>query len=206
MSQSALPFDWPADEEADSFIVAPSNETAVRHLESHARWPVRATVLVGPRKSGRSLLGRVFARRTGGRLIEDAEAVPELELFRAWNEAQDRKKPLLLIADQRPTDWTIKVPDLRSRLAATPVVELSDPDDGLIARLLARLLERRGVVIPREVVAYLVPRVPRSHVAILRLVEALDAGSLAQRRTLTVPFARQVLNGLWDTERGTAVG
>lgn len=202
MKQSALPFDWPAGEEDDDFVVSPSNAAAVRHLNSHARWPVAATVLTGPRKSGRSLLGRIFVLRTGGSLIENGERQDETELFHAWNRAQETRRPLLITADHWPSDWTIQLPDLRSRLMATPHVTLGDPDDQLIGQLLQRLLERRGIVLPEDVVNYLVPRVPRSHIAIIRLADALDAAALSERRALTVPFARQVLGRLWESKAG----
>lgn len=200
MRQNALPFDWPAGEEEDDFVVSPSNAAAVSHLNSHARWPVAASVLTGPRKSGRSLLGRIFVLRTGGTLIEGGERADETDLFHAWNLAQETRRPLLIVADHRPRDWTITLPDLRSRLMATPHVTLSDPDDQLIGQLLQRLLERRGIVLPEDVVSYLVPRVPRSHVAIIRLADALDAAALSERRALTVPFARQVLGRLWEAK------
>ena len=66
MNQMALPLGWPADERQEDFIVGESNARAVRHLEHWGTWPVMATILTGPRKSGRSLLGRLFARRSGG--------------------------------------------------------------------------------------------------------------------------------------------
>ena len=104
----------------------------------------RSFVLTGPRKSGRSLLGRIFVLRTGGTLIENGERIDETDLFHAWNGAQETRRPLLITADHWPADWTITLPDLRSRLMATPHVTLGDPDDELIRQLLQRLLERRG--------------------------------------------------------------
>ena len=40
------------------------NADAVRHLGHWSLWPVTATLLTGPRKSGRSLLGRIFAAKS----------------------------------------------------------------------------------------------------------------------------------------------
>ena len=64
-----------------------------------------ATLLTGPRKSGRSLLGRIFVRKTGGRLFDDAEEHDEEALFHAWNDAQARRRPLLIVADAPPPRW-----------------------------------------------------------------------------------------------------
>lgn len=72
MSQLALPFDWPADPRDDEFLVSDSNARAVQQLEHWSTWPVMAVVLTGPRKSGRSLLARIFAAKSGGEIIDDA--------------------------------------------------------------------------------------------------------------------------------------
>jgi hypothetical protein len=193
MSQIALPLDWPADDADDAFIVTASNMAAVRHLESPARWSVAATILTGPRKSGRSLLARIVSRRTGGTLIDDAERHDEIALFHAWNTAQSTRLPLVIVADRPPPEWQIGLPDLASRLAATPHVRFEAPDEDLIGRLVANLLERRGLAAGADVIAYVAPRIERTHHAVIGFVDALDAASLAAHRAVTVPLARAVL-------------
>lgn len=193
MSQIALPLDWPADDSNDAFIVTASNAVAVHRIHAFGTWPVSTMLLTGPRKSGRSLFGRLFAARAGGMLIDDAETRDETEIFHAWNEAQARRRPLLLIADAPPPAWQPSLADLRSRLSATPVVTFGDPDEALVQQLITHLLERRGIVVLPEVVAYLAPRMERSHRAIIAIVDKLDAASLSRRRPVTVPLAREVL-------------
>jgi hypothetical protein len=193
MIQPALPLDWPVDDGDAEFIVTASNRAAVTHLERPATWPVFATLLTGPRKSGRSLLARVFARRSGGRIIDDADRADERTVFSAWNEAQSLRRPLLMVAEVPPPAWKVALPDLASRLAATPTVTLGPPDDDLIGRLLAKQLERRGLDLTLEVRAYLIPRSPRSHHGVIALADALDTASLALRRGITIPLARDVL-------------
>jgi chromosomal replication initiation ATPase DnaA len=193
MNQIALPLDWPAAEERESFIVGISNEAAVRRIEAFGTWQVATMILSGPRKSGRSLFGRIFAQRAGAVLIDDAETRDETMIFHAWNDAQARRQPLLLVSDAAPPTWKVRLPDLRSRLAATPVVSFGDPDEGLIADLIAHLLERRGIMVTPELITYLNPRVERSHHAVINLVDRLDAASLSRHRPITVPLAREVL-------------
>jgi hypothetical protein len=196
MNQIALPLDWPADEGEGAFIVSSSNAAAVRHLHARGTWAVCATILTGPRKSGRSLLGRVIAAQTGGTLIDNAQNQDEERIFHAWNDAQRTRRPLVLIADASPPEWAVTLPDLRSRLAATPHVAIYDPDEALIERLIIMLLERRGLIPQHGVVNYLTPRVERSHHSVIALVDALDAASLAAHRAITVPLARAVLSSI----------
>jgi hypothetical protein len=193
MNQIALPLDWPVADREEDFLLSESNRAAFDHLTRWSLWPVMATLITGPRKSGRSLLGRIFARKTGGRLFDNAERHDEETLFHAWNDAQARRKPLLIVADMAPPAWEIALPDLRSRLAATPHVELGPPDDALIGQLILKLLGDRGVAAPPELADYLLPRIERSHVAVLAVVDALDQALLSHHRRMTVAMARKAL-------------
>ena len=158
--------------------------------------PVMATVLAGPRKSGRSRLGRIFIGQSGGTVFDDAERQPEEALFHAWNRAQSTRRPLLMIVDDGPARWEPRLPDLRSRLKASPHLAIAEPDDLLAADLIERLLGERGLPVPPEVLHYLQPRIERSYVAVLRLIDTLDDLSLARRQRLTVPLARRALQVL----------
>jgi chromosomal replication initiation ATPase DnaA len=193
MNQIALPLAWPVAEREEDFLLSDCNQAAFEHLRRWSTWPVMATLLTGPRKSGRSLLGRIFVRKTDGRLFDDAEDHDEERLFHAWNEAQSARRPLLIVADRPPAAWGIRLPDLRSRLGATPLIEIGGPDDRLLGQLVAKLLADRGLHVPPEVVEFLVPRVERSYVAAQRIVAALDEAMLSRPRRLTVPMAKQAL-------------
>ena len=194
VNQIALPLDWPVTDREEDFILSESNRAAFEHLRRWALWPVMATILTGPRKSGRSLLGRIFVRKTGGRLFDKAESHDEEALFHAWNDAQARRKPLLIVADAPPPRWPIALPDLRSRLAATPHVEIGPPDDELLGQLVVKLLADRGIAAPPDLPDYLVPRIERSHLAVLEVVDILDQVMLSHHRRMTVPLARKALD------------
>ena len=193
MGQIALPLDWPVADRDEDFLISDANRAAFDHFKRWSLWPVMATILTGPRKSGRSLLGRIFVRKTGGRLFDDAESHDEEALFHAWNEAQERRKPLLIIADAPPPAWQVTLPDLRSRLTATPQIRIEEPDDALLGDLIVKLLGDRGVAAPPELAEYLLPRIERSYVAVQRVVESLDRVMLLQHRRMTVPMARRAL-------------
>lgn len=194
MAQIALPLDWPVADRDEDFLISDSNRAAFDHLKRWSVWPVMATLVTGPRKSGRSLLGRLFVRKTGGRLFDNAEDHDEEAIFHAWNEAQLSRRPLLIVADAPPPIWQVTLPDLRSRLAATPHVALGEPDDRLIGDLVVKLLGDRGVAVPPEVPAWIVPRIERSYLAVQQAVAALDRALLSHHRRMTVAMARRALS------------
>jgi chromosomal replication initiation ATPase DnaA len=125
---------------------------------------------------------------------DDAERANEADIFHAWNRAQAEHKPLLIVADAAPPEWTPRLADLRSRLVATPVLRIDPPDDVLIPSLLARYFERRMLVAKPDLIAWIANRVERSHLALVRVADALedDAG---QRRSprLSIPAAKATL-------------
>jgi hypothetical protein len=194
MGQIALPLDWPVADKDEDFLLSGANRAAFDHLQRWTLWPVAATLITGPRKSGRSLLARIFVRKTGGRLFDDAERHEEEALFHAWNQAQETRRPLLIVADSPPPRWQITLPDLRSRLAATPQIEIGAPDDALIANLILKLLGDRGIAALPEVAEFIVPRIERSYVAVQQVVDALDRALLSGHGRMTVPLARRALS------------
>ena len=198
--QIALPFAWPADEDERDFIISDANRLAVKHLEHWSLWPVMATVLTGPRKSGRSLLGRIFASKTGGRFVDNADSQDEEKLFHAWNAAQAERRPLLLVADLPPAKWRLRLPDLRSRLLASPHVAIEEPDAPLMAGLIEKLLHARSLAAPPEVIRYVVPRIERSYIGIGRIVVALDEAALARRKAVSLKVARDALATMGVTD------
>jgi hypothetical protein len=193
VNQIALPFQWPVADSDEDFLISEANRDAFDHFKSWSTWPVMATLLTGPRKSGRSLLGRIFVRKTGGRLFDDAEDHDEEDIFHAWNDAQARRKPLLIVAAAPPPRWKVALPDLRSRLAATPQIEIQPPDDALLHALILKLLGDRGIAALPEIAEFLVPRIERSYVGVLKVIDTLDRAVLAHHKRLTVPVAKRAL-------------
>ncbi|HEX8443727.1 MAG TPA: chromosomal replication initiator DnaA [Allosphingosinicella sp.] len=193
MNQIALPLDWPVADGNGDFLIGEPNRLAFEHLKRWSLWPVPVSLLTGPRKSGRSLLGRIFVRKTGGRLFDDAERHDEERLFHAWNEAQAMRRPLLLIAHQVPPAWDIKLPDLRSRITATPQIRIDDPDDILLAQLITKLLGDRGLVVSPDVTEFLVPRIERSYLAVQQVVDVIDRAMLSSRGKMGLATVRRTL-------------
>ena len=203
--QIALPLDWPQAQDDSRFIISEANRAAFDHFRHWSLWPVKATLLTGPRRSGRSLLARAFVDRVHGRLLEHAERRDEEELFHAWNAAQDSGHPLVMIVDEVPPAWDVTLPDLRTRLAVTPIARIEQPDDALFRSIIRLLFADRGLHIPDEALKYIGDRVERSYWMAERVVEAIDRFAIAERARLSLPTIRRALadGGIIDA-RGAA--
>lgn len=117
----------------------------------------------------------------------------EHRLLHLHNMLRDRGGHLLLTGQTPPRRWELQLADLRSRLVSAPVAELGPPDDELIQAVLIKQFADRQLSVSPDVVRFLWPRMERSFDAARRLVDALDAASLARRKDITVPLARRVL-------------
>lgn len=191
--QIALPLDWPQSEGDQRFILSDANRAAFDHFRQWSLWPVKATILTGPRRSGRSLLARSFVERVGGRLFDDAEQRDEEELFHAWNQAQDSGRPLVMIAEQAPPVWQPALPDLKTRLAVTPSVAIGLPDDDLFAGLIQLHFADRGLHVPTDALRFMAQRLHRDYWTAERAVEAVDRFAIAERARLSLPTVRRAL-------------
>ncbi|HKY95706.1 MAG TPA: DnaA/Hda family protein [Kiloniellales bacterium] len=203
------------------FLPAAANEAALAFVDAWPAWSGPALVIHGPEGSGKSHLAAIWRARAtplvlapgaladqparallGGAqavLLEDLDralaerAAIEDALFSLWTALAERRGHLLLTARLPPARWTVRLPDLASRLRGAAAVAVAAPDEDLLAGLLLKLLNDRQVRIAPEVVRYLLPRIERSFGAVHRLAEALDRAALAEHREITVPLAKAVL-------------
>lgn len=198
MSQLALPLAG-GDEEDPSprIIIAPANDAVGKALAEPAAWPFRTAVLCGPPRSGKSLFGRWFAHaQPAAQVIDGVDAWNETEVFHAWNRAQERGAPLLLVTDK--AEWTIALPDLRSRLFAALHLRISEPDDLLLSALVDLHARRRRLALGEDAAAYLVPRIERSYAVAEQVVAEIDRISLERK----VPPTRSIWREALDMVQG----
>jgi hypothetical protein len=193
MTQIVLPLDAGRKGPA-RIVVGNANAAVIEACAAAAAWPFRTAVLAGPPRSGKSLVARWFEAQGAGEAIDDAHRLDETELFHRWNRAQESGIALLLVAGAG--EWQIALPDLRSRLGAALHLEIGEPDDGMLAELIAVHAEQRGLALGPDATAYLVPRAERSHLGVERLVAAIDRLSLERKVPPTQGIWRDALEEL----------
>ncbi len=190
-SQIALPLS-PANG-AENIVVGPSLQPVIDGLMAGHDWPYRSCILSGPARSGKSLLARWFVASDLGDALDGADRLPEEEVFHAWNRAQASVRPLLLINDAGPGQWRVTPPDLGSRLGGSMALTIPPPDEELLIQLLEEHAARRGLALGDAALAFLLPRIERSHAAAETLVETIDRLSLERKAPVTISLVRDAL-------------
>lgn len=217
-----LTFDWPLGVAlgADDFFVADANAKAYAMIISPDTWPDRKLLVTGPTGAGKSHLMRVAQAELdaeilnaatlpdtlpdGNVIIEDMQNLPadaQEQMFHLHNHLRHMGGNLLMTARRAPRDWGLTLPDLLSRMQATTLATIDDPDDALLQALIMKLMADRQIMPPAALVSYLVPRIERSFAAAADIVARLDAQSLAQGRPIGRALAASLLDNSDDDGR-----
>jgi DnaA family protein len=130
--------------------------------------------------------------------IDDLQCVAgdadwELPLFGLYNECLARGTRLAVAAAAPAVEAGIRLPDLRSRLAAMPHFALRPMDEAQQREALQLRAAQRGIELPEETMIYLQRHFARDMRALHELLDRLDVASLQEQRRLTVPFIREIL-------------
>ncbi len=205
----------------EDLVVTDANREAVTYLDN---WPlmnegsdtISIAILAGPVGAGKSHLANIWAARVGAEflspsttadqqvpsegsyVVEDIAqgAFSETWLFHLINAIRASNGSLLLTSRRWPGNWGITLPDLQSRMKLAHLMELNEPDDGLLAGVMTKLFSDRQLHVEANVVEYLVVRMERSLASAQKLVAEIDNLSLAEKRGVSKPLAATALRNL----------
>lgn len=203
------------------FLVTANNQDAVAWIDLWPEWPAPCLVLYGPIASGKTHLGAVWSERSSAIcvkaanidenkirdiadmnhhvIIEDGDALigninGEKGLFHLYNIFKEEGRSILLTLLEPPVRRAFALPDLASRLRAAPSVAIREPDEQLLSALLVKLFNDRQIRVGAEVLNYVLPRIERSFEAVRDLVEQADKRALTEKRAISIPLMRDILN------------
>lgn len=202
----------------DDYLVGGSNRAAFGLLERWPDWPAPVVVLAGPVGSGKTHLVEAFHSELGAAVVNASDLIceaaidlvssgavaienahdgfDETALFHLLNAARQVDAKVLITSRTWPSAWNIKLPDLMSRMRAATPIEILEPDDDLLRRVLVKLFADRQISIDLGVVDYLVVRMERSLGVALNTVDAIDREALAGRVKITKPLVGRVLESV----------
>ena len=109
-----------------------------------------------------------------------------LERF-THRDASASKGGLLILADSPPASMPWRRADVASRLAGMTAAAITAPDDKVLAAVLQKLADDRGLLLGDGVISHLISTRERSFAEAARLIDTLDSFSLRFGRRITLP-------------------
>ncbi len=205
----------------EDFLIAPSNQDAVAWIDLWPEWPAPTLVLYGPKSSGKTHLAAVWGEKSGAAcvkpeklndetirdiaakarhvVLEDADTLignveTEKGLFHLYNLFKEEGRSILITLQEPPVRRSFALPDLASRLRAAPSVAIREPDDVLLSAVLVKLFNDRQLRVGADVIKYILAHMERSFEAAGRVVDMADKKALADKKPVTLPMLRDILN------------
>ena len=226
MKQYAFEFKMVPHFSRDDFVVAEANKEAFAWATSWPSAKQDALIqpavyLYGPEGSGKTHLCHIWTQQhqavflTRAMLaspielmqlvktyetfvLENIEAMlaDQAALFHLYNMIKEHQKSLLITSTVAPMELALTLPDLRSRLATIPAIEIKAPDEALLAAVLHKQFFDRQLRVSHGAIFYLLSRIDRSFTEVHKVVAIIDRYALERKRNITIPLLRSVLKEL----------
>ena len=104
------------------------------------------------------------------------------------------KKNLLMASRKMPRFLDSSLKDLTSRISSSTVIEMRDPDEVLLKKIIEKYLNERNIKINKESLDYLINRIERSYKSALKVAKQIDTMSLEKKTKINKFFLRSILN------------
>jgi len=203
----------PSHDEAD-FVIGEGNRLAFLHLTGWPNWPGPLTLLIGPPKSGKSHLSRIWAARAGAEapapaelellagqgganplLVEDVDrpGYDENALFHLMNQSMRDGRSLLLTAREPVANWPYATEDLKSRARLATLLLVTPAGDIELSQMLIKLFSDRQIAVDPRIISYVASRMERSPAEAVALAELMDQLALARGTAINRAVAAEAL-------------
>ncbi len=199
---------------AEDFLVSKSNQAAAEVIDRWPDWPHASVMVVAPARAGKTHLANVWRLKSGAArlqanalreadaasvsgalLVEDLHAgiADERVLFHLLNLVREHKLSMLLTSRIAPGELSVRLPDLRSRLRALPLVAIAAPDEALLKGVLVKHFSDRQLAVEPHVVSHIALHMEQSMAAAANVVAEIDRMAMTAHRKVTRALAAEAL-------------
>ena len=205
-----LIFDLPTIKNFNSkdFFVSKSNSDAVKLINLFPNWHNNGIVIYGPKKSGKSHLAHIWKTTANANLYNfendlDIHSIDtfnncifdnfnslssdyEKSIFQIYNDIINNKKFILILIEKN--EFSIKLDDLRSRIAALNSAKITDPDDPLIHAIILKFFYDNQIKVTPEVINFIIKRIDRNFFNLQIFLSKLNDLSIKHKSKISIPF------------------
>ena len=220
MKQDVLNFKF---ENKKDFYVTSKNSLAFDLIQKWPKWNNQFFFLYGPTKCGKTTICKIWQKRSKAIFLNKQNLEKffsnsykkNLNIHQNWildnvyiflkkkndekllnfiNIIKEKKKSFFLMTSKvSPRQLPTKIDDLLSRVLNSLVVQVHEPDNILLAKIIKKYLEEREIIIDEKKINYLTNRIERSYRFAIKVAKKIDSKSLENHSNISFNFLKKIL-------------
>lgn len=130
--------------------------------------------------------------------VDKLKANPDWQraLLHLYHKVQAREGHLLMASNINPLELNLELKDLDSRIRSALLLRVNKLDDEGKQQAFILRAKSQGLVIDPKVASYILNHALRDMHNLQALIDELSAASLVEKRLITIPFVKQVLESI----------
>ena len=221
MKQNVLKFKF---SENRDFFVSPKNSIAFHLINNWPNWNGQIVYIYGPEKCGKTLISSLWQKKSNALFLDEKKLINFIKNDIDLDEVKHKnwiiddidnflkknydekilnliniilatKDSFVLVTSQTPPKFlNTKIKDLLSRLSSSMVIEVFQPDNELLCKIIEKYLQDRSISISKKSLDYLVLRIERSYQKALEIAKKIDKESLETHSNINYKFLKKFLD------------
>ena len=210
-------------ENKKDFYITSKNSLAFDLIQKWPNWNNQFFFLYGPTKCGKTTICKIWQKKSKAIFLDEKKIEEflnntynnNLHIHNNWildnadlflkkkndekllnfiNIIKEKKKSFFLMTSKvPPRQLPSKINDLLSRVLDSLVVEVHEPDNILLAKIIKKYLEEREIIIDKKKIDYLTNRIERSYYFAIKIAKKIDSKSLENHSNITFGFLKKIL-------------
>ena len=220
MKQDVLNFKF---ENKKDFYITSKNSLAFDLIQKWPNWNNQFFFLYGPTKCGKTTICKIWQKKSKAIFLDEKKIEKFLnntynndfnthnnwildnadlflkkkndeKLLNFINVIKEKKMSFLLMTSKvPPRQLPTKINDLLSRVLHSLVVQVHQPDNILLAKIIMKYLEEREITIDKKKIDYLTNRIERSYNFAIKIAKKIDSKSLENHSNISFSFLKKIL-------------
>ena len=206
------------------FYVSVKNKIAFEYVQKWPKWNTKLTYVYGPEKCGKTLLSNMWAEKSDAILLDEKILkefisnevniehiknknwiIDDVEFFlkekfdekilNLINIITTSKNSFILITSKfSPKFLQTNIKDLLSRLSSSFVIQVFEPDNELLCKIIEKHLNDRSITISKKSLDYLALRIERSYKTALEIARKIDNLSMENHSRINYNFLKSLID------------
>lgn len=200
----------------DNFINSPSNHSAYCVINNwQIAWGIKpyqlSLLIYGPSSSGKTYLTKIWQNlsnafvvskdlqeisnelisKHAAFIIEDIEELEEETILHYFNLINECGKYLLMTTGRFINNFVL--PDLTSRINSLMKIEIKQPDDELMSKLIFKHFSEHAIIVNDQIINYLLINLPRQFNQMTILLAKITQFALVAQQPVTLSLIKKAL-------------